>query len=131
MEIDGDLELVTVTEPAGALLDRGDLGIQSFGHGVGNAMLEIGQHIGQVTPMQSASCARSKEECLNRMIFVGQASLRRAIGEFVAHYHMERNHQGVENQLLQPRAKPSVQSPQVQRRQRLGGMPSFYCGAVA
>jgi hypothetical protein len=28
-----------------------------------------------------------KDECLGRMIFVGQASLRRAISEFVAHYH--------------------------------------------
>jgi hypothetical protein len=36
-----------------------------------------------------------KEECLDRMILVGQASLRRAIGEFTAHYHLERNHQGM------------------------------------
>src|SRR3989304_5846957 len=49
MEIDGDFEMVTVAEPASTLLDRGDLGIQSFGHGVSNAMLEIGQHIGQVS----------------------------------------------------------------------------------
>ena len=32
-----------------------------------------------------------KEECLDRMIFVGQGALRRAITEFVAHYHRERN----------------------------------------
>ena len=41
-----------------------------------------------------------KEECLGRMILVGQASLRRAIGEFMAHYHEERNHQGLENRLI-------------------------------
>ncbi len=35
-----------------------------------------------------------KEECLNRMLFVGQASLRRAVAEFMEHYHAERNHQG-------------------------------------
>ena len=34
-----------------------------------------------------------KEECLSRLIFVGQASLRHAVGEYVAHYHGERNHQ--------------------------------------
>ena len=28
-----------------------------------------------------------KEECLDRMILVGQGSLRRAISEFLAHYH--------------------------------------------
>ena len=72
-----------------------------------------------------------KEECLDRMIFVGQASLRRAISEFVAHYHTERNHQGVENQLLQPGATLQIPRTRVQRRQRLGGMLSFYCGAVA
>ena len=43
-----------------------------------------------------------KEECLNRMIFIGQASLRRAIWEYMAHYHKERNHQGLENRLIRP-----------------------------
>ena len=33
--------------------------------------------------------------CLNRLILVGDASLRRAVREFVAHYHQERNHQGL------------------------------------
>jgi transposase InsO family protein len=72
-----------------------------------------------------------KEECLNRMIFVGQASLRRAISEFMAHYHMERNHQGIENQLIKPGAALMMPTAQVQRRQRLGGMLSFYHGAAA
>src|SRR4029450_247783 len=42
-----------------------------------------------------------KDECLNRMIFIGQASLRRAVGEYIEHYHRERNHQGLGNRLLQ------------------------------
>src|SRR5437870_9552900 len=33
-----------------------------------------------------------KFECLNRMMFVGEASLRRAVAEYMAHYHAERNH---------------------------------------
>jgi hypothetical protein len=28
-----------------------------------------------------------KYECLDRMIFIGQASLRRAVAEYVEHYH--------------------------------------------
>jgi hypothetical protein len=44
-----------------------------------------------------------KDECLKRMIFVGQASLRRAIGEYMAHYHEERNHQGLGNRLIRPK----------------------------
>jgi hypothetical protein len=34
------------------------------------------------------------------MIFFGEDMLRNAIREFVVHYHLERNHQGVENRLL-------------------------------
>ena len=41
-----------------------------------------------------------KEECLGRMIFIGQASLRRAVGEYMAHYHEERNHQGMDHKLI-------------------------------
>jgi transposase InsO family protein len=66
-----------------------------------------------------------KSECLNRMIFFGQASLQHAISHFMAHYHSERNHQGLANQLL--RAAPMVAPSQpVRRRQRLGGMLNFY-----
>ena len=43
-----------------------------------------------------------KEECLERMIFFGEASLRKAVSAFLAHYHAERNHQGLENRLIVP-----------------------------
>jgi len=43
-----------------------------------------------------------KDECLDRMIFVGQASLRRAVSEYMHHYHTERNHQGLDNRLIVP-----------------------------
>ncbi len=35
------------------------------------------------------------------MIFFGEQSLRRAIAEFIHHYHEERNHQGLENALIE------------------------------
>jgi transposase InsO family protein len=41
-----------------------------------------------------------KEECLNRLIPLGERHHRRAVAEFVAHYHRERNHQGLANELL-------------------------------
>lgn len=37
-----------------------------------------------------------KAECLNRMIFFGEGSLRRALRELCEHFHRERNHQGLE-----------------------------------
>lgn len=70
-----------------------------------------------------------KSECLNRMIFFGQASLQLAISHFMAHYHTERNHQGLANQLLRP--APITQFRPVRRRQRLGGMLSYYHRAAA
>ena len=46
-----------------------------------------------------------QEECLSKMIFVGEGMLHRALREFVTHYHEERNHQGVGNRLLRPHAE--------------------------
>ena len=43
-----------------------------------------------------------KSECLNRMILIGEGSLRRAADQFVEHYHRERNHQGLENNIIEP-----------------------------
>jgi transposase InsO family protein len=63
-----------------------------------------------------------KEECLGRMIFIGQASLRRTITEFMAHYHEERNHQGLDNNLIRADPALAANDAVIQRRQRLGGM---------
>jgi putative transposase len=67
-----------------------------------------------------------QDECLSRMIFFGEAMLRRALSEFVAHYHAERNHQGVENRLLMPEFGPAPDGDAVVRLERLGGLLSFY-----
>jgi transposase InsO family protein len=40
------------------------------------------------------------EECLNKVIPLGGRHLRRTLAEFVAHYHGERNHQGLGNELI-------------------------------
>lgn len=62
-----------------------------------------------------------KEGCLERMIFFGEDALRKAVRDFVAHYHFERNHQGLGNQLIVPLTTPVETVGIVQRRQRLGG----------
>src|SRR5450631_4187728 len=67
-----------------------------------------------------------KEECLSRMIFFGPASLKHAVRQFMAHYHTERNHQGLENRIPQPASVTVLPHHPVQRRQRLGGMLSYY-----
>ena len=69
-----------------------------------------------------------KSECLDRMIFFGEASLWRAVSEYVAHYHDERNHQGVGNGLLSGE-KPSTHG-NIRSRKRIGGMLKYYYRAA-
>ena len=66
-----------------------------------------------------------KEEGLDRVIPIGIGSLQRAVNEFVAHYHRERNHQGLENQLLESPSQPMRDGP-VHRHERLGGLLNYY-----
>jgi hypothetical protein len=66
-----------------------------------------------------------KDECLDRMIFVGQASLRCAVAEYMNHYHAERNHQGLENRLIDSTGT-QAKSGAIQRHARLGGTLNFY-----
>jgi len=72
-----------------------------------------------------------KEACLNRLIFVGERSLRRAIGEFVMHYHHERNHQGMGNVLIFPAGAHTPGDDRVVCRGRLGGLLKYYYRAAA
>ena len=56
-----------------------------------------------------------KESCLERMIWFGEDALRQGVHEFTAHYHHERNHQGLDNRLIQPEAKEFPRSGKVER----------------
>ena len=67
-----------------------------------------------------------KEGCLDRMILFGEQSLRNAVRHFSAHYHLERNHQGLENRLITPAKTIDGTTGTVLRRQRLGGMLNYY-----
>jgi transposase InsO family protein len=47
--------------------------------------------------------ARSiKEECLDHLVLLGEAHLRRTLAAFATHYHQERNHQGIQDRLIAP-----------------------------
>jgi len=67
-----------------------------------------------------------KEACLNRMILIGEGSLRRAIREFVVHYHTERNHQSLGNKIIRPEFAAFPPAGEVHCRARLGGMLRYY-----
>ena len=71
-----------------------------------------------------------KESCLERLILFGEESLRAALYNFVAHYHSERNHQGLDNRIISPEPALLGKTGAVKRRARLGGMLNYYYRAA-
>ena len=73
-----------------------------------------------------------KEECLSKLILFGEGSVKRALTQFLEHYHLERPHQGKGNVLLFPspsRPQTAIQSA-VLCTERLGGLLKYYCRAA-
>ncbi len=66
-----------------------------------------------------------REECLDHLILFGERRLLRVLDEFVAHYHGERNHQGLGNDLIAPGPHPRG-GTHVHCRERLGGLLRYY-----
>jgi putative transposase len=85
-----------------------------------------------LTPRQAPNCnafaerfvLTIKSECLNRMIFFGERSLRRAATSFLAHYHVERAHQGLGNERIERAESPGT--GEVECAERLGGILKHY-----
>ena len=74
-------------------------------------------------PMRSGSCAPSARSV--SIVLFGARRLVRALDAFVAHYHGERNHQGLGNELISSETHP-VHGNQVRCRERLGGLLRYY-----
>jgi putative transposase len=101
-------------------------------------LADVGIRVVQ-TPFQAPNCnayaerfVRSiKEECLDQVVVLGEAHLRRTLTEYVAHYHRERNHQGIHDRLIAPeRLTPPGVNGAVQCRARLGGLLHYYYRAA-
>ncbi len=65
-----------------------------------------------------------KSECLDQMIFLGRESLVRTIAEYTEHYHDERSHQGIGNELISGAKTQGEGSIEV--GERLGGLLKYY-----
>ena len=95
-----------------------------------------GVHVIQ-TPFRAPNCnahaerfVRSiKEECLKRVIPLGEQHFRRTLAAYVVHYHQERNHQGLGNELIENGADRK-RFGSIRKRQRLGGLLSYYYRAA-
>jgi transposase InsO family protein len=82
------------------------------------------------SPNLNAYCERFvrsiKEEALGQMVLLGERSLYDVMQQYLTHYHTERNHQGLNNQLIVREGAVGYQMGPVVRRERLGGLLSYY-----
>jgi len=68
----------------------------------------------------------ARSECLRRVIPLGEKHLRTILSEFLVHYHTERNHQGLDNELPSQLPVNSNADGSIQCRERLGGILKYY-----
>jgi transposase InsO family protein len=71
-----------------------------------------------------------KEECLDRVIPLGEAHLRELIREYMDHYHVARPHQGLDGAFIRPANDHAAAGP-LARRERPGGLLNYYCREAA
>jgi transposase InsO family protein len=125
----------TLTGPDGLLSDRRELICdrdRKWSRDVRRLLGYAGVHVVQA-PFQAPNAnayaerfVRSiKHECLNRMVPLGERHYRQALQAFLDHYHRERNHQGLENRLIDGDA-PRRRAGRIRRRPRLGGLLNYY-----
>ena len=68
-------------------------------------------------------------DCEDRLIPIGEGHFRRAVAEYVEHYHAERNHHGIGNRFISG-TPVSATTARVRRRSRLGGLVNFHARAA-
>ena len=67
-----------------------------------------------------------KSECLSQIIPLGERHLRHAVKEYAEHYHVERNHQGLNNRLIEKPHRVINLDSAVECHERLGGVLNYY-----
>ncbi len=77
-------------------------------------------------PTRSAFVRSIKSECLSQIIPLGEQHLRHAVKQYTEHYHVERNHQGLDNQLIEERHGVVDMTSAIERHERLGGILNYY-----
>jgi putative transposase len=70
-----------------------------------------------------------RSECLDRVELLGETHLRRSVSD--QHYRLGRNHQGLQNDLIESARDPANTNGRVERRERLGGLLNFYYRGAA
>ena len=111
------------------LMDRDTKFCESFRDFLGNEGVEAVQ-LPPKSPNLNAHLERFmrsiKSECLEKMIFFRENMLRNAVREYLSHYHHERNHQGLDNTIIDPKGEVGKISGKIECRERLGGILRYY-----
>jgi hypothetical protein len=69
---------------------------------------------------------RPDGECLAQIIPLGERHLTHAVKEYTEHYHLERNHQGLDNRLIEKARRVVYMDLDVERHERLNGVLNYY-----
>ena len=93
---------------------------------------------GQALPLRSPNLnafaerwvSSVQQEFLSKLILFGEASLRRALTEYIDHHHFEPNHQGKGNLLLFASMDVPPKCRTIHRRDRPGGLLKLYSRAA-
>src|SRR5262249_38208227 len=111
------------------ILDRDSKFTEQF-HAILNAagvhVLQTARRAPNMNSFAERFVGSIKRECLDRLILFGKRMLHRALTDFLAHYHSERPHQGRDNEILRPESAMFLAECPVVRRERLGGLLSYY-----
>jgi putative transposase len=111
------------------ILDRDPLYTQEFREAVKRGGVEV-LRLPPSSPNLNAFAERFvlsiRSECLDRIVLLSEAHLRRSVSEYLRHYHVERNHQGIGNELIAGVPSPANTNGRVERHERLGGLLNFY-----
>ncbi len=67
-----------------------------------------------------------RSECLDHLVILGESHLRALIRDYLAHYHAERNHQGLDSALIDPGPEVGRDEGEIACRSRLGGLLRYY-----
>ncbi len=63
---------------------------------------------------------------VGQLIPLGERHLRKAVEEYTEHHHLERNHQGLDNELIEKTSVEPDLDGVVEWRERLGGILKHY-----
>ena len=116
------------------LLDRDPLYTQAFRQILDRAGIKtvrLPAHSPNLNAFAERFVLSIKSECLDRIVPLGEAHLQRAISGYLTHYRHERSHQGIENRLIASDGRAESGVGGVGRRERLGGLLSFYSRQAA